>query len=38
MNKNESSSLLKNTTQKISNWTDEELSEEGKWLKETYNK
>ena len=36
-NKNESSSLLKNTTQKISNWTDEELSEEGKWLKETYN-
>lgn len=37
-NKNESSSILKSSTQKISNWTDEELSEEGIWLKETYKK
>ncbi len=32
-NKNESSSILKNT-EKLSNWTKEELSEEGKWLLE----
>lgn len=35
-NKNESSAILKETTKKTSNWTDEELSEEGKWLKEIY--
>lgn len=32
-NKNESSSILKNTD-KITGWTIEELSEEGKWLLE----
>ncbi len=37
-NKNETSSLLKSTTTKLSDWTEDELSEEGKWLKETYNK
>lgn len=37
-NKNESSSLLNSTTNNVSNWKDEELSEQGKWLKEIYNK
>lgn len=37
-NKDETSSILKSTTKNISNWTNEQLSEQGKWLKETYNK
>lgn len=36
-NKNESSALLKNTD-KISNWTEDELSDEGKWLLEALKK
>ena len=35
-NKNESSSILSSTTNKISNWTNDELSQEGMWLKNTY--
>ena len=35
-NKNESSALLKSSTDSISNWTDDELSQEGIWLKNTY--
>lgn len=37
-NKNETSSILKSTTNNISNWNNEQLSEQGKWLKEIYNK
>ncbi len=37
-NKNETSSILKSTTDSISNWNDEELSAQGKWLKEIYTK
>lgn len=36
-NKNESSSILKHSTKGLSSWTDDELSEEGKWLKNIYN-
>ena len=36
-NKNESSALLKASTNTTSDWTDEELSQEGLWLKTTYN-
>lgn len=36
-NKNESSSILNSSSKNVSNWTDEELSEEGKWLKQIYN-
>lgn len=32
-NKDESSALLRPTTESISNWTDDELSETGKWFK-----
>ena len=35
-NKDESSSILKSTTDKISNWNDSELSKEGMWLKNIY--
>lgn len=31
-NKNESSSLLSSTTDKVTDWTEEELSQAGKWL------
>ena len=31
-NKNETSSLLKDSTNKVTGWTENELSEEGKWL------
>lgn len=37
-NKNESSAILKSTTNSISNWTNDELSQEGLWLKNTYSK
>lgn len=36
-NKDETSSLLKATTTSLSNWTDEELSEQGLWIKNKYN-
>ncbi len=36
-NKEESSALLKNTD-KVTNWTDDELSEEGKWLLQSLKK
>ena len=35
-NKDESSALLKSTTNSVSNWSDDELSQEGVWLKRTY--
>ena len=35
-NKNESSSILKSTTTTKANWTEDELSEEGKWLKRAF--
>lgn len=35
-NKDESSALLKSTTDSVSNWTDEQLSQEGIWLKKIY--
>lgn len=37
-NKNETSSILKSTTNSMSNWSDDELSNQGKWLKQIYNK
>ena len=37
-NKNESSALLKDSTYKITDWSNDELSEEGKWLVDTLNK
>ena len=36
-NKNESSAMLKSEITNLSNWTDNELTESGIWLKETYN-
>ncbi len=36
-NKNEASAILKSSTQSLEKWKEEELSQEGKWLKETYN-
>ena len=35
-NKDESSALLKSSTNNISNWEDDELSQEGLWVKRTY--
>ena len=35
-NKNESSALLKPSTTSLSNWSNDELSQEGIWLKNTY--
>ena len=36
-NKNESSAMLKSEITNLSNWTNNELTESGIWLKETYN-
>ena len=35
-NKDESSALLKSTTDSVSNWTEDQLSQEGIWLKNIY--
>ncbi len=37
-NKDESSAILKVTTSSLSNWSDEELTQTGMWIKKTYNK
>lgn len=37
-NKDESSAILKATTSSLSNWSDEELTQTGMWIKKTYNK
>lgn len=36
-NKNESSAILSSSTNKLKDWTDEELSQSGKWLKKALN-
>lgn len=37
-NKNEASSIIKSSCTKTSGWTEEDLSQEGKWLVKAYNK